>query len=124
MGYSKSVSSWLNLSREIDTILTRIYGADAYPSIRSWKDRAYSTHHRMIGEAHYRSGQMADARREFWQAIRMCPFRSTTPIVAAYVLDTWLGTRIGPTLQKLRMQLPDAPRGDLMFGEGESKQWW
>lgn len=121
---SKSVSSWLNLSRENETILARIYETDKYPSIRSWKNRAYSTYHRMVGEAHYRLGQMSDARKEFWRAIRTCPFRSTNPIVAAYILDTWLGTRLGPALQRMRMRLPDAPRGDLIFGESETEQWW
>jgi glycosyltransferase involved in cell wall biosynthesis len=117
---AKSFAERLPLALETKHVLDRIYRDDAPLFVRRWCGRAYSTYHRSVGESHYRLGQMAEARREFWRAIRCQPLRLTTPVVLAYLVDTWLGTRLGPAMQRLRWRLPDAPKDDLLI-EGATK---
>jgi hypothetical protein len=120
---AKTVADRLPMTLEMKLVLDRIYQDNMPVVVRHWRDRAYSTYHRSVGEAYYRRGQMAEARREFWQAMRCKPFRLTTVVVLAYFVDTWLNTRLGPAMQRLRWRLPDVPEGDLLMGEGATKPW-
>ena len=121
--HAKTVADRLPMVSELKPILDRLYATDMPPGIRKWRTRAYSTYHRARGEVYYRMGDMSQARSEFWKAIRYLPLRLTTPVVVAYVVDTWLGTRLGPAMQRLRWRMPDVPQGDLLLGEGKTTDW-
>ena len=120
---AKTVADRLPMVSELKPILDRLYESDMPPGIRKWRGRGYSTYHRAVGEVHYRRGDLASARLEFLKAIRYRPFRLTTLVVVAYLLDTWQGTHLGPTVQRLRWRLPDVPGGDLLLGEGKTRDW-
>ena len=109
---------------ELKPILHRAYLGEVPDFAKEWRGRACSSCHRAVGEVYYSLGEMTKARREFWQAIRCQPFRLTTIVVLAYLIDTKLGSRFGPAMQRLRWQLPDVPKGDLPLGEGKTKTWF
>ena len=120
---AKTVADKLPMAYELKLVLDRLYESDRPAGVRKWRGRGYSTYHRLVGERYYRMGDMASARSEFIKAIRCKPLRLTTPIVLAYLLDTWLGTHLGPAMQRLRWHLPDVPKGDLLWGEGKTEPW-
>ena len=121
---AKTVADRVPMTIEQKRILDRLYDSGLPPGIEKLRNRGYSSHYRALGEAYYRMGDMKTARVEFLRAIRYKPFRLTTPIVVAYVIDTWLGTRLGPAMQRWRWRLPDAPKGDLLLGEGTTRDWF
>lgn len=115
---AKTVADNLPMVKEVRTILEKIYQSGTTPAnVLKWRNRAYSTYYRSIGDAYYKGDQMRKARREYLKAIRTKILRLTTFIVIFYILDTYLETRIGPALQRLRWKLPDVPKDDLLFSE-------
>jgi glycosyltransferase involved in cell wall biosynthesis len=119
---AKTVAERLPMSLELKVVIDRLF-QDNTSFSSHWRARAYSSYYRSLGNVYYNSGQRDAARREFWRAVRFRPLRLTTVIVLAYLADTWLGTRMGPGLQRLRWRLPDAPEDDLLLGEGATQKW-
>jgi glycosyltransferase involved in cell wall biosynthesis len=117
-GSAKTVADRLPMRREVKKILYKIYDSKDTPrNILKWRRRAFSTYYRSIGDAYYLAGQNTDARKAYWRALKSKPLRLTSMIVFFYLIDTYLGTSLGPFLQNLRWRLPDVPKDDLMLIE-------
>jgi glycosyltransferase involved in cell wall biosynthesis len=107
---AKSIASQLQMRLEIKKVLDYVYQSDTISfDIRRWKRDAYSNFHRFVGEAYLMVEQMTLARREFWQVILLKPFQPAMVLIFGYLVDTWLGTNLGNSIQRFVWRLKKIP---------------
>lgn len=106
---SKTQTQWLKFTFELQQIVERTFAQPRSSTPAQWRAEGRANTWQWIGEAQYKLGQRALARRALWQALAARPFRLKSVMTLALLLDATFGTHLHLEVRRWRYRLPDAP---------------